>query len=64
MTPIRDPVSGALLETDVESLGRYRYMKALRSKVETLEEDVKALKASVARINIVLETLLNLEAHG
>lgn len=56
---VRDERSNAILNTDVQSLNKYKAEKAFRKKVETLSKEVKDLKEMLEKVCEKLDQIEN-----
>lgn len=56
---VRDEKSNAILNTDVQSLNKYKAERAFRRKVESLSKEVKDLKEMLEKVCEKLDNIEN-----
>ena len=56
---VRDPISNAIINTDVEGLKRYKAQKKHLREMSNVKDDLDILKSEFAEIKILLKALIN-----
>ena len=56
---VRDPLSNAIINTDVEGLKRYKAQKKYLREMSNVKDDLEILKNEFAEIKILLKALIN-----
>lgn len=54
---LRDPISKALINNDIESLNKYKKERELTRRVSSLETELKDLKTELKNIYEILERI-------